>query len=126
MVTKRELVGRVWIDHGRLALCDPGYVALSERDAEEVAGSADVVHLDLEDTDVPGSPDHVGVAVVSGFGDGHYGVFIERAEFEGQEFVSRVIIDFCVSDEGARETDEALAAQSADGVESVVSDWEAS
>jgi hypothetical protein len=123
MVRDRELVGRVWIDHGRLTLCDPIYTALSDRDAEEVASGSDVVHLDFADTDVKGSPDHLGVAVASGFGDGHYPVYIERAEFDGEVFVSRVVVDFLVSDEGAREFDEALAAQSAEGVESVVTDW---
>jgi hypothetical protein len=124
MVGERELVGRVWIDHGRLALCDPAYTALSDRDAEEVAGGGDVVHLDFDD--VKGDPDHLGVAVARGFGDGYYGVFIERAEVDGEVRVSRVIVDFLVTEEGARELDEALAEQSAEGVEDMVSDWEAS
>jgi hypothetical protein len=123
MVGERELVGRVWIDSGTLLVCDPMYGELSERDQREVIEGGDVIHLDFDDTGVPGSPDHLATAVRSGFGDGYYGVFIERAEFEGQEFISRVIIDFLVTDEGARELDEALAAQSAEGVEDVVRDW---
>jgi hypothetical protein len=124
MVTKRELVGRVWIDSGTLLVCDPMYGELSERDQRTLIDEcADVTHCDFDDTDVPGSPDHLGVAVRSGFGDGYYGVFVERAEVDGQEFVSRVIIDFLVEEEGARELDEALAEQSADGIEDVVRDW---
>src|SRR6516225_7971438 len=103
MVTKRELVGRVFVDSGAVLLADPMYGELSDRDQSAF----------IDDLGRHGSPDHLGVAVRSGFGDGYYPVFIERAEFEGEEFVSRVVIDFCVSDEGARETDEALAAQSA-------------
>jgi hypothetical protein len=124
VVTKRELVGRVWIDSGTLLVCDPMYGALSERDQRAlIDDGADVTHCDFDDTDAKGSPDHLGVAVASGFGDGLYGVWVERAEFDGQEFISRVIIDFLVTPEGARELDEALAEQSADGVEDVVRSW---
>src|SRR6516165_6224351 len=101
MVTKRELVGRVFVDSGAVLLADPMYGELSDRDQSAfIDDLADVTHLDFDDTGRHGSPDHLGVAVRSGFGDGYYPVFIERAEFEGQEFISRVIVDFCVTDEG--------------------------
>jgi hypothetical protein len=119
-----ELIGRVAVDHGRIVICDPLFVDASDRDETQLVEGGDVVHLDFDDTDVPGSPDHLGVAVQSGFGDGHYPVYIERAEVEGRLHVSRVIIDFLVTDEGAREFDEAMAEQqSADGVEDVVRSW---
>ncbi len=59
------------------------------------------MHLDFGDADVPGSPDHLGVAVQAGFGDGHYGVFVERELVDGKLVVARAIVDFLVTAESA-------------------------
>jgi hypothetical protein len=60
-------VGRVQVDHGRVVVCDPVYAALSERDEEAIASCDDVTLLDFDEAGRDGMPDHLGVAVGSGW-----------------------------------------------------------
>src|SRR5262249_30024927 len=116
----RELVGRVQVDHGRVVVCDPGYVALSERDEEAITSAQDAALLDFDEAGRGGLPDHLGVAVGTGWGDGCCPVFVERGRdaVDGTQVVARLVVDFLTTEEGQEA--EALAAQSADGVEDVV------
>jgi hypothetical protein len=125
-MVKRELIGRVFVDSGAVVVADPMHCELSERDQHVLIDElATVTHCDFGATDVPGSPDHLGVAVRSGWGDGCYPVYLEHGvdAVDGTQVVARLIVDFLTTEEGAREEAEALAAQSADGVEDVVRDW---
>jgi PAS domain-containing protein len=102
---RRELAGRVYVDHGCVVVCDPAYVDLSDEDRDEIVEGGDAVRLALDREPEDAGPDHLAVAVASGWGDGWYPCWIERAE-DGT--VARLVVDFLVTDEGARELDREL------------------
>ena len=62
-MVRREYVGSVWVDHGRVVVCDSVYVDVSEADEKKLVDGPVAVRLDLGDTDVEGSPPHLAVAV---------------------------------------------------------------
>jgi hypothetical protein len=93
---RREYAGSVWVDHGRVVVCDPVYVDVSEADEKKLPDGGDCLRLDLGDTERPGRPPHLAVAVASGFGDGYFPVIVEYAEVDGEEFVSKLVVDFLV------------------------------
>lgn len=109
-MVSRELAGRVYVDHGRVVVCDPQYVGLSDRDAEALVDGGDAVRLDLGEA----APDHLAVAVASGWGDGWYPCWVEYADVDGVQTVSRLVVDFLVTTEGARELDRALVSEGVD------------
>jgi len=92
-MSRRERVGSVYVDHGGVAIVDPQFVDLSDRDGEAVIGASVGATLDCGE-DLPEGIDHVGAFVASGLGDGRYPVYADLVDVPsaGQR-VARIVID---------------------------------
>lgn len=103
---RREYVGRVWVDHGGVAVVDPMYTDITDTDQQGIIGAEVGAPVDCGEDNFPPGFDHIGVYVTTGLGDGHYPVYADVIAVPGAGTrVARIVID-CLGTEPEAESED--------------------
>jgi hypothetical protein len=90
----RELAGRVFVDHGGIAIVDRQYVTITDSDEDRILDANPTCGLDCGDEPVPPTNEFVGVWSATGVGDGRYPVYVDLIDTPDSGIqVARIVID---------------------------------
>jgi len=83
----------VYVDHGGIAVVDPLFAVLSDRDREAILDAGPACQLDCDEANLP-EGGHMGVYVATGLGDGTYPVYADTVDVPSAgKRVARIVID---------------------------------